>query len=700
MSELEDRFVRRGLWTNIDKGPVMGRTITTDTRSGTFIIALLAVFTTLGMTHLFHLSTFIYHQVRANGKPLDGLFRQQQALLRTLPGPGSLVTDSIKLWFSWRHKSKRPLLRSLPQASLAFTFAMASLAASIFSSYVVSTTDLDVLIESSSCGYLDLIQGDQWGGSRQIAYTDSVFGLAEQYVEDCYTNKSSLPVRCKNLARPRIDFTTEIVPCPFHDDFCASPAVAFDSGLFDLSTAYGLNLKDEDGVKHRKRTTCATLPTEGRIERRNISGGDVQLAARPPFPGEEYLRYMYGTTSFDTGGRKNMTFGLSLVESNVTNTFLLTTIMHLAMLGKESPFQTLPEMSRPKDDVLVALVAKNSVRYGQPVDDPLFAAHKPIVHYDLGTAENVTWYYSDVPATALGCVVQRQWCIKDGKNGDQCTELAGFPESPVIPELKNASDVQKSILKVSLVASILFDYTNKGGGLKASDYVDTGGRVMSHPDNLWLRELSTWESHTWAASQIVFADYAMGPKNRNSMAKSVEPKTPGEKQLCGSLKVHKPGGFVNINYFGLVFILTIATFVTVVDLVLLRLLIVLKSFRPAAISARIDRWLQDGVWQLQRHAYEGHGQGDWEHLEKEVPVTALETALSDLPIGSSHTPNMVMSPVSPISPMSTKKDGGNTTTLGTSMRSGSTNSSTIGSHPPHHGEVVQPSATATVPRSR
>jgi len=48
MSEIESRFVKRGLWTNLDQGPVMGRVITIDTKTGTIITAMLAVLATLG----------------------------------------------------------------------------------------------------------------------------------------------------------------------------------------------------------------------------------------------------------------------------------------------------------------------------------------------------------------------------------------------------------------------------------------------------------------------------------------------------------------------------------------------------------------------------------------------------------------------------------------------------------------------------
>jgi hypothetical protein len=48
MSEVDGRFVKRGIWTNLDQGTVMGATITTDSTTGTIIIALMAILSTMG----------------------------------------------------------------------------------------------------------------------------------------------------------------------------------------------------------------------------------------------------------------------------------------------------------------------------------------------------------------------------------------------------------------------------------------------------------------------------------------------------------------------------------------------------------------------------------------------------------------------------------------------------------------------------
>ena len=62
----------------------------------------------------------------------------------------------------------------------------------------------------------------------------------------------------------------------------------------------------------------------------------------------------------------------------------------------------------------------------------------------------------------------------------------------------------------------------------------------------------------------------------------------------------------------------------------MRIMVYLTRFRRA-LGPRIDRWIQDGVWQLQRRAYEGEGYRGLTDLEDDIPLT-YEKKLKDLPI--------------------------------------------------------------------
>ncbi|KAF2442643.1 hypothetical protein P171DRAFT_495823 [Karstenula rhodostoma CBS 690.94] len=107
------------------------------------------------LTHL-ELGSFRNTSWRANGQPVDALSHQQQAVLRATPSPASLLADWTKpYWFS-RRTTRNTLSRSLLQATLALLFAVGAIMARVSSSFVVDSTNLRVLVQSSNCGPLDM----------------------------------------------------------------------------------------------------------------------------------------------------------------------------------------------------------------------------------------------------------------------------------------------------------------------------------------------------------------------------------------------------------------------------------------------------------------------------------------------------------------------------------------------------------------
>lgn len=89
-----------------------------------------------------------------------------------------------------------------------------------------------------------------------------------------------------------------------------------------------------------------------------------------------------------------------------------------------------------------------------------------------------------------------------------------------------------------------------------------------------------------------------------------------------------------MSVFGLAFVCAFATFFVSLDLAALRFLGALSRFRRMrGLGPRLERWVMDGVLQLQRRAYEYAGQGEWVGTEREVPVTRGRGALVDLKDG-------------------------------------------------------------------
>jgi hypothetical protein len=231
------------------------------------------------------------------------------------------MADSVKLWWSWKKRNDGVLLRSLIQLLLATLCSVGFVATSIFSSFVVNTSDLEVLVNSPSCGLINTTLPVNMFRIQLAA----VASLSTPYAQECYHNSTILPARCKAFVRPSIPFTTEKVPCPFASEFCtgadvdSSSAVALDSGLVDLNDGFGLNLPEKDRVYYRRRTTCTVLPLSGHATVIDASELPWSVYNRLALPGEQALVLHYGDRP-NLGDWKNATFVYSLMSTNMSRT--------------------------------------------------------------------------------------------------------------------------------------------------------------------------------------------------------------------------------------------------------------------------------------------------------------------------------------------------------------------------------------------
>lgn len=262
-----------------------------------------------GTAHLWHILTFAYHQARANGSPADALFRQQQALLRTLPTPSSVVTDTLKLWWAWKKKTDRPFLRSIFLIVLALIFTVATIAASISSSFIVSSGAIIVLVDSPFCGRVNTnpTVGQPYGMIKDDA--------GANYAADCYQN-SSRPSSCEIFTQPNIPLNVKDAPCPFKNKtWCATEAAAnVDSGLLDVGTTFGLNIETKDRVRFRQSTTCTVFPIDGHwgiYNAQNFSS----LKGLTNVPNERLAIASYGTTFQEAA---MVTISVSMTLFNLT----------------------------------------------------------------------------------------------------------------------------------------------------------------------------------------------------------------------------------------------------------------------------------------------------------------------------------------------------------------------------------------------
>ncbi|KAF2733745.1 hypothetical protein EJ04DRAFT_605111 [Polyplosphaeria fusca] len=607
MSELQAEFVYQGYWVNLAYGSVMGQTFTMDTRKGTVVISLLTLLSTLGLSHLWNLITYAWHQARADGQQRDGLFRQQQILLRTLPSPTALIADSCKIWFAWRKSAKRALLRTMTQATVAIVFKVASIAASIFSSYVAVGSNIEVLVNSPHCATLN------WEIPSWQSYIGAVTAAVESYAPHCYRN-GTLPSGCNIFSQANVAFSTEKVTCPFEEIMCASAAIALDSGPVDISAAFGLNLEEKDKVTYRKRSVCSMLPLAGRTEIINSSMMGTDRLWRKPIAGETFITFKYGTNV--GASPDDFTFFQSTFESNTTKRILHHWTIQYTQLGLDPEnFRVLPQLQVPNADITLRQNMLNQIRHENPVNDPMFAAHQRVFATDSTGGSNMTIYLSDFPATMTACTEQYQYFNVTSK------------------EYPQANDVQLFQLSILRNAANIFNIAVPKRYVAQAENENSEGILKNMEDDQWIREIQGWYAISWAAHQTIISDYSIGPTVRDPLSSSfvLPPPNDAAKALCKTQKMRKPGGFVNISVFGLVFIVVVSSIVTIIDVSLLRFVALMKKFRKLE-SPRLDRWMQDGIFHLQRHAYEAFREGEWKHLTSEVPITVEPTQLSDLPL--------------------------------------------------------------------
>jgi hypothetical protein len=194
---------------------------------------------------------------------------------------------------------------------LALLFTIATVSASIFSSLIISSGMINVLVDSPLCGRINST------GTAWRSYSIDFDRSASSYFLNCYRN-GSLPPNCDVFMNPNIPLMIQDAPCPFvNATFCdTKEAVSLDSGLKDVGKTFGLNIAAKDRVMFRKKTTCTVLPIKDRWmvidlgKYRKLMSED-----RPALPGEQAVVAMYGPTF---GKLALATFYSSLTMSNIT----------------------------------------------------------------------------------------------------------------------------------------------------------------------------------------------------------------------------------------------------------------------------------------------------------------------------------------------------------------------------------------------
>lgn len=274
--------VYTGLWIDWSGGRLLGATITVTAARGAFVVAFIALFVQVASSHLWDLMSFAWHQYRAASQYQDGVYRQQQVILRNSSTPAATLWNFMKVFWAWRSRAEDAFSRTLPLVVVASLYMVGVIAAGISSSRMVSTSCIVVLAQSSSCG--------DWKGLGAISdldrpsllasiglYGESQLSASTIYARSCYNNAAS-PTACNVFATRQVHWQSDYnATCPFAPGTCIgsdSSALKLDTGQLDSHTVLGLNAAPENRVTYRRVTTCAPLGTNDRITWLNTSQSD------------------------------------------------------------------------------------------------------------------------------------------------------------------------------------------------------------------------------------------------------------------------------------------------------------------------------------------------------------------------------------------------------------------------------------------
>jgi hypothetical protein len=296
MVEMDTKSVYVGTWRNygavhiirllftgadrsnhLDQAAILGDTLTIESRWGLILNTFLALFISWVGLETWSLLCFVIHQWRSTVECQDAIYHQLQVLLRAGLRDWQLASKLIGTAYSWSNSrnGKRPIRRLAPFILLALVHGVSFAVASILSAKV-ATTNGQVLLQSTNCGFpdtndvqfnydqlLSMSKPDVMGASALRILAQNVLQWAKEYVDGCYAYSPVSANTCDNYVRQYFASTTNVNgTCIFHDNICLSPSVTFESGYIDSHFDIGINAPPQDRISVQKRMSCAPIDAE------------------------------------------------------------------------------------------------------------------------------------------------------------------------------------------------------------------------------------------------------------------------------------------------------------------------------------------------------------------------------------------------------------------------------------------------------
>lgn len=219
---------------------------------------------------------FVLHQIRSTTDPRDGLFHQQQIILRNaITAPNALWSFS-RLGLAWRGKVDKPIRKSTSLCIGTLIHIAFFAAAGLFSSQITDTYTGQALVREGTCGFTadvpdlaNLEPSEMTPEELLKLSTEALLGRITlikslAHVRTCYNaGPNTESATCNTYVQPRLEGigsgAVMNASCPFGNNACAALAVRYDSGAIHSGDDLGINSPQHQSLSIRKVTTCAPI---------------------------------------------------------------------------------------------------------------------------------------------------------------------------------------------------------------------------------------------------------------------------------------------------------------------------------------------------------------------------------------------------------------------------------------------------------
>jgi hypothetical protein len=281
-------------------------------------------------THFWGLVCFVLHRLRSTPRAKDGLYYQQQVLLRSGMAATGILYRLLELGFAWRSNTQGSFRRTIPLSFAALINIAMFIAAGIFSSRVTSTNN--EVLARGKCGFLkgaldgkpmqEWLQEDRDIGDVMYSAAYSSYREENSYTRSCYGNHLERETAlCNVYTVPFIASSrNNDALCPFSEIACSAPAISFDTGMMDSNDHFGINGRPSDRVQMRKTMSCAPIPIDNYSANwtSEVKPG-LELQFEHLLPNDAYKYYNLGSSLFGGVPSSEFTWAISNATAEVQN---------------------------------------------------------------------------------------------------------------------------------------------------------------------------------------------------------------------------------------------------------------------------------------------------------------------------------------------------------------------------------------------